>query len=151
MVESSEGTTYPGVNHPGLRAKQEGCLNYRLVKISGGPGVCPLQTQNPVEMCLSTPSLLNISNRRLTVVIRCVNGPPKAFRFCHLLQMSPVGLEGHRRARLHLLLPQPLYFPLLLLGAHLRGLLIPYHWPPGNKLITFGSAQEGVVPLLQDH
>ena len=46
VVESTEGPTYPGGYHPGLRTKQEVCLKYYLVEIAEGPEVCPLPPQN---------------------------------------------------------------------------------------------------------
>ena len=151
VVASAEVNPIPGGRHPVIQAKKEGCLNDCLVKSARGLGVCPLPPQNSGEKFLYNLSLPSISNYHRPVFIRCGKDPPKVFKFRHRLQRSSVGLEVHRHARLCLVLPQPLDFPLRHLGAHCRGLMIHFHLLPGNKHIVFRAAQEGLIPLLQDH
>ena len=111
VVESSEGPPYPGGHHLGLRSKQEGFLDFRLINNDRGPGVSPLPTKNPVEMCLSNTSLLKICHDCRKVVIRCGKEPPNVFERRQHIQGSLVGMEGEFD-RLLLLLPHTLEFML---------------------------------------
>ena len=121
VVESAEGTPYPGGHHPGLQSKKYGRLNYHLVKSVRCLGFCPLLHQNPVDLFPYTPSIQKNSNHHQTVVIRCGKDHPKAFKCWHRLQRSPIGLAGYRHALPSLLLPQSLDFPIRPLVAHRRG------------------------------
>ena len=151
LIEYPEVPPYPQGHYPGLRAKHEGRLNCRLVKSAGDTELCPFPPQNPGKTRPYTPRLPNIRNHCRPVVMRCGKYPPKIIKIRHRLQRYPIGLEEHRCAFLRLFLYHTIDFPLRSFGTHHHGLMFPVQLFPGNKHIRFGSAREGVVPLLQDH
>ena len=77
VVEYDKGPPDPGVHHPGLWFRQQGCLNDRIVECSRDLGVCPIPPQNPGQPHPFPTQHHKIGNHRHSLGLSCGEDLPK--------------------------------------------------------------------------